>query len=128
MSVARGLSQHLGGPLVQAGAGRLGGDQGRAVQFGRHAQHELAAGGLLGRLADLLAGFEIVVHRFLECGAQLAHVVGMEAHHVADAEQAAGEDAIGVIEFDTGGVAIVGHGVHGLTPIRVRNSRASVTW
>ena len=80
------LGQYLRRPLIQAGSSRLSGDQGRAMHFGRDAQHELAAGGFFWRFTDLCAGFEVVIHGFLECRTQLRDVVGMKSHNIADAE------------------------------------------
>lgn len=51
----------------------------------------------------------------------------MKADHGAQAQNATHKDVITLIELDTGGVSLVIHGVHGLTPIRSNNLRASST-
>ena len=61
-------------------------------------------------------------------GAQGVNRVCMKADAIADTCEAPGEDAIVIIIFDTGRVALVGHGIgHGVTPIRSRNARAART-
>ena len=99
------------------------------MDLGTDPEHHLPRIGLLWFLADLGAGFDVVLDRLVEGFSQPFHGVGMKAHDVADTGNAAREDPVLVVVFDPGCIALVGHGVgHGLTPMRSRKSRASRTW
>lgn len=54
--------------------------------------------------------------------------IGMESNNIRDALQAADKNVGTFVEFDTGSLPLVNHGVHGFTPIVSRNFRASSTW
>ncbi|WP_251199448.1 hypothetical protein [Aromatoleum aromaticum] len=63
-----------------------------------------------------------------ECLMQFSHSFTMEADHDAQAKYATDKNVVAFVELDAGCIAFVGHGVHGFTPTRSSNSRASSTW
>ena len=99
----------------------------RACTAGATRHHDLAGVRLLGRFSDGDAGVEVVIDRLMEGVAKATHAVGMEAHDIVHAQQMANEDLVLGVEFDDGVVSLVADGLHGFTPILVRNSRASRT-
>ena len=50
----------------------------------------------------------MIVDRFVECGDEAARIIGMEAHHIVNAGDAAGEDRILGIERHRRVIALVG--------------------
>lgn len=96
-SDVRGFAQHSLRPLVQAAALGLGGGQCSAVNFGRDAQHELAAGRRLRPLAALPAGVEIVIDSLMKRRAQIGNGIGVKADDVRDAKDPADQDAVPVV-------------------------------
>src|SRR5664279_836096 len=121
------LLQGLRGPLVEAQAGDLRGDARARMYVGRQTQHHTPRVRLVGRLLELLARRQVVVHRFAKRYLQLLHRLTVEAHDVSNPGDVADEDAVLCIEFDAGAVTLVGHGAHGLTPIDIKKARASRT-
>jgi hypothetical protein len=51
----------------------------------------------------------------------------MEANPVSDSGDLADEEAILIVVFHPGGIALVRHGVHGASPNRCKNRRAALT-
>ena len=70
---------------------------------------------------------QIVFNRFVERRLQFIDTAAVKTHNVADAGEVADKNAVFVIKFDAGTVAFVKHGVHGVTPISIKNLRASET-
>src|SRR5207245_2194110 len=119
--------EHLGSPLIQALACRLSCDQRCAVYLGWHSQHELARRRFLGANTLLLAVAQKLFDGGFELGTQLGHRFAVKANHCVQPKNAPYKDVIALVELDSCGISFVTHGVHGLTPTRSRNSRASST-
>lgn len=64
------------------------------VDLGVHTEHHPPRVGLLRLLADLDAGLDAVIHRFVECLVQGSHGAGVEADHVVDAREVPHEDIV----------------------------------
>src|SRR5690606_37811838 len=98
-----------------------------AVHLRVHPEHQLAREGPLRLLPYPDAGLQIILDGFVKGFAQPLHRVGVEAYPVADARDPADEEAVLVVIVDAGRIALVTHGIHGLTPMRSRKSRAART-
>ena len=72
-STMSGFFEHFGGPLIEALACRLRGNQCRAVHFRWHSQHELARRGLLRTNRLFLAVAQELFDGRLQRGTQLGH-------------------------------------------------------
>ena len=92
------------------------------MYFGADAKHHPARIGLLGLLADLGTGLEIVLHGLMKGFPKGVHGIGVKADPIADARDLAGEHAVIVVIVDTGRVPLVRHGV---IPILSKNARAA---
>ena len=71
---------------------------------------------------------QIIFDGLLELGAQLTHRLPVETDDAPNAKNATDKNVVALVELDAGGIALLGQGVHGRTPTRSRNSRASSTW
>lgn len=72
-------------------------------------------------LADLGAGFEIVIDRLVKGLTQILHALCMKAYAINDTGDLAEEDTVFVIIFDAGRIALVAHHIaHGTIPNRIR--------
>jgi hypothetical protein len=82
----------------------------------------------LGLFAELFAGREIVIDGLGESSPEAANGIGVKTDAVANAGNPSKEDAVLVVEVDTGRIASVGHGVHRQAPalpMRIRKSPAA---
>jgi hypothetical protein len=95
---------------------------------GGNAQHDLATGTLLGLFANLGADFDVVVDRRFKSRAKFLHRIAMKTDDIRDAQNMSDKDIVPVVKFKSGGLALLAHGVHGVTPIVGRKTRASSTW
>ena len=94
----------------------------------RDPQHELAAGRLLRLASELRTCGNVGVNRHVKLSLELGHRHAVEGDDVVNIEHAANDDLVLCIEDHACRVSLVGHRVvHGLIPIRSRNSRAAIT-
>jgi len=77
--------------------------------------------------STLVAIGQPVIYRCVKCIAQLSHRFGMKADNVLHLEYTANKNVVPSVKLNPGNVALVIHAVHGCTPARCKNSRASST-
>lgn len=70
---------------------------------------------------------QVVIHRFMKSGFKLINAAAVKANNVADTRQVTDKNTVLLVKLNTGAVALVGHGVHGVIPIASKNRRASNT-
>src|SRR5690625_4197561 len=103
----RRLGQNLFGPLVEAFARKFCRQRGFPMNLRMDPEHHSAGIGLLGLLADLCAGFKVIVYGLMKGRTQISDVVGVEANSIRDASDPSEEDAVIIVILDTGAIAPV---------------------
>jgi hypothetical protein len=113
-----GLFQDFGGPLIQTFSSGLRGHQCLAMYFWGHAKQKLSRRRFLGFDSAFFAVSQTVIHRHFELRSKLGHGFAMKTNDRANAQNSSHENIVSFVELDTGAVALMGHRIHGPTPIR----------
>ena len=126
-SMKHNIGQELGCPLVKTFFCNLGCNQCRAVNHRGHAEQQFAGGRLFGLDTLLLAVTDEVFDCSMKLRMKLICGFTVEADDRSGSQDAPDKNVVSVVDLDAGGVALVGHGVHGRASTRSRRSRTSST-